>query len=155
MLVSTLADISNRNTEIRIPEQARRDDLESLAYVLMYFLRGALPWQGLKAATKKQKYDRIMEKKMTTPTDLLCRGFPNEFGIFLNYCRALRFDDKPDYSYLRKLFRDLFIREGYQYDYVFDWSISQRLMQPEEPRPSSSKPARKPEEEEPKTSERM
>jgi len=89
----------------------------------MYFLRGQLPWQGLKAATKKQKYDRIMEKKMTTPTDLLCRGFPNEFGIFLNYCRALRFDDKPDYSYLRKLFRDLFIREGYQYDYVFDWSV--------------------------------
>ncbi|KAG8729437.1 serine/threonine protein kinase [Ceratobasidium sp. 414] len=54
-----------------------------------------------------------MEKKMTTPTDLLCRGFPNEFGIFLNYCRALRFDDKPDYSYLCKLFRDLFVREGY------------------------------------------
>src|SRR5277367_379966 len=104
-------------------EQSRRDDLESLAYVLMYFLRGALPWQGLKAATKKQKYDRIMEKKMTTPTDLLCRGFPSEFGIFLNYTRALRFDDKPDYSYLRKLFRDLFVREGFQYDYVFDWTI--------------------------------
>jgi len=64
-----------------------------------------------------------MEKKMTTPTDVLCRGFPNEFGIFLNYTRALRFDDKPDYSYLRKLFRDLFVREGYQYDYVFDWSV--------------------------------
>lgn len=110
------------NTHLGV-EQARRDDLESLAYVLMYFLKGALPWQGLKAATKKQKYDRIMEKKMTTPTDLLCRGFPNEFGIFLNYCRALRFDDKPDYSYLRKLFRDLFVREGYQYDYVFDWSV--------------------------------
>lgn len=110
------------NTHLGV-EQARRDDLESLAYVLMYFLRGALPWQGLKAATKKQKYDRIMEKKMTTPTDLLCRGFPNEFGIFLNYTRALRFDDKPDYSYLRKLFRDLFVREGFQYDYVFDWSV--------------------------------
>src|ERR1700753_1971464 len=97
--------------------------MESLGYVMLYFCRGALPWQGLKAATKKQKYDRIMEKKMTTPTDLLCRGFPNEFGIFLNYCRALRFDDKPDYSYLRKLFRDLFVREGYLYDYVFDWSV--------------------------------
>lgn len=121
----------------------------------MYFLRGALPWQGLKAATKKQKYDRIMEKKMTTPTDLLCRGFPNEFGIFLNYCRALRFDDKPDYSYLRKLFRDLFIREGYQYDYVFDWSVTQRVPRADDP-PAASKPTRKPaEDEEPKTSERM
>ncbi|TFK59851.1 kinase-like protein [Pluteus cervinus] len=97
-------------------EQARRDDLESLAYALMYFLRGALPWQGLKAATKKQKYDRILEKKMTTPTDLLCRGFPNEFGIFLNYTRALRFDGRPDCSYLRKLFRDLFVREGHRCD---------------------------------------
>jgi len=60
---------------------------------------------------------------MTTPTEMLCRGFPNEFAIYLNYCRSLRFDDKPDYSYLRKLFRDLFVREGFQYDYVFDWSV--------------------------------
>ncbi|KAB5592173.1 CK1/CK1/CK1-D protein kinase [Ceratobasidium theobromae] len=126
------------NTHLGV-EQARRDDLESLAYVLMYFLRGQLPWQGLKAATKKQKYDRIMEKKMTTPTDLLCRGFPNEFGIFLNYCRALRFDDKPDYSYLRKLFRDLFVREGYQYDYVFDWSV-QRPADPKQSRKATGGP---------------
>ena len=87
---------------------------------MLYFCRGSLPWQGLKAATKKQKYDRIMEKKMTTPTEVLCRGFPNEFAIYLNYTRSLRFDDKPDYSYLRKIFRDLFVREGFQYDYVFD-----------------------------------
>ncbi|CAG8599873.1 41737_t:CDS:2 [Gigaspora margarita] len=110
------------NTHLGV-EQSRRDDLESLGYVMMYFCRGSLPWQGLKAATKKQKYDRIMEKKMTTPTELLCRTFPNEFAIYLNYTRSLRFDDKPDYSYLRKLFRDLFVREGFQYDYVFDWTI--------------------------------
>ncbi|CAO3590266.1 unnamed protein product [Absidia cylindrospora] len=110
------------NTHLGV-EQSRRDDLESLGYVLMYFCRGSLPWQGLKAASKKQKYDRIMEKKMTTPTELLCRGFPSEFAIYLNYTRSLRFDDKPDYSYLRRLFRDLFLREGYQYDYVFDWTV--------------------------------
>jgi casein kinase I family protein HRR25 len=90
-------------------------------------LRGQLPWQGFKAATKKEKYDHITAKKMTTPTDLLCRGFPDEFGIFLNYCRTLNFDEKPDYSYLRKLFRNLFVREGYQYDYVFDWSVQLRV----------------------------
>ena len=101
--------------------------MESLGYVMLYFCRGSLPWQGLKAATKKQKYDRIMEKKMTTPTEVLCRGFPNEFAIYLNYTRSLRFDDKPDYSYLRKLFRDLFVREGYQYDYVFDWSMQRAV----------------------------
>ncbi|KAG8685762.1 serine/threonine protein kinase, partial [Ceratobasidium sp. 395] len=65
------------------------------------------------------------------PTNSLCRGFLNEFGIFLNYCRALRFDDKPDSSYPRKLFRDLFVREGYQYGYVFHWSV-QRPSNPED-----------------------
>jgi casein kinase I family protein HRR25 len=110
------------NTHLGV-EQSRRDDLESLGYVFMYFLRGSLPWQGLKAATKKQKYDRIMEKKMTTSTEFLCLGFPKEFAIYLNYSRSLRFDDKPDYPYLRKLFRELYVREGYSYDYVFDWSI--------------------------------
>lgn len=195
------------NTHLGI-EQSRRDDMESLGYVLMYFLRGSLPWQGLKAATKRQKYEKISEKKMATPIEVLCKGFPLEFVTYFQYCRyawrrtmhaggvqagfsnaymqraatgchheaaqdsssaspttagswmhsaaavvvtptaalmdatgacislalptrpamlwpcrSLRFDDKPDYSYLRKLFRDLFVREGYQWDYVFDWTI--------------------------------
>lgn len=59
-----------------ISEQSRRDDMESLGYVLMYFLRGSLPWQGLKAATKRQKYERISEKKMSTPIEELTKGFP-------------------------------------------------------------------------------
>lgn len=110
-------------------EQSRRDDLESLGYILIYFCRGSLPWQGIRARTKKEKYDKIMEKKMTTPADALCRALHQEFTIYLNYVRSLRFDDKPDYSYLRKLFRDLFVREGFQYDYVFDWTV--RKMQQE------------------------
>ncbi|CAN6554062.1 unnamed protein product [Malus baccata var. baccata] len=110
------------NTHLGI-EQSRRDDLESLGYVLMYFLRGSLPWQGLKAGTKKQKYDKISEKKMTTPIEVLCKSHPAEFVSYFHYCRALRFEDKPDYSYLKRLFRDLFIREGYQFDYVFDWTV--------------------------------
>uniref|UniRef100_A0A7S1I508 non-specific serine/threonine protein kinase n=1 Tax=Eutreptiella gymnastica TaxID=73025 RepID=A0A7S1I508_9EUGL len=110
------------NTHLGI-EQARRDDLEGLGYIFMYFLRGSLPWQGLKAQTKQQKYDRISEKKMATPVENLCKGFPTEFTVYSNYVRSLRFEDKPDYQYLRKLFRDLFVREGYQMDYVFDWTI--------------------------------
>ncbi|SGZ50635.1 CIC11C00000005331 [Sungouiella intermedia] len=110
------------NTHLGI-EQSRRDDLESLGYVLIYFCRGSLPWQGLKAATKRQKYDRIMEKKMTIPNDVLTKGLPGEFLEYMNYIKNLRFDDKPDYPYLRKLFRDLFKRENYRYDYVFDWTL--------------------------------
>eukprot|EP00768_Dysnectes_brevis_P001603 gnl/Dysnectes_brevis/1429_a1618_3028.p1 GENE.gnl/Dysnectes_brevis/1429_a1618_3028~~gnl/Dysnectes_brevis/1429_a1618_3028.p1 ORF type:complete len:390 (+),score=69.63 gnl/Dysnectes_brevis/1429_a1618_3028:73-1242(+) len=110
------------NTHLGL-EQSRRDDLESLGYVLMYFLRGSLPWQGLRAATKRQKYEKILEKKMSSPIESLCRGFPPEFTAYLHYCRALRFDDKPDYGYIRKLFRELFVREGYSYDYVFDWVL--------------------------------
>jgi len=59
-----------------VVEQSRRDDLESLGYVLMYFNLGSLPWQGLKAATKRQKYERISEKKMSTPIEVLCKGYP-------------------------------------------------------------------------------
>ncbi|XP_072981651.1 casein kinase 1-like protein 2 isoform X1 [Typha angustifolia] len=110
------------NTHLGI-EQSRRDDLESLGYVLMYFLRGSLPWQGLKAGTKKQKYEKISERKVATSIEALCRGYPTEFASYFHYCRSLRFDDKPDYSYLKRLFRDLFIREGFQFDYVFDWTI--------------------------------
>jgi casein kinase 1 len=110
------------NTHLGI-EQSRRDDLESLGYVLMYFNRGQLPWQGLKANTKKEKYNRIAEKKMSTPVEILCKHFPTEFATYLNYCRALRFDDKPDYAYLRRLFRDLFFRQGYAADYRFDWTV--------------------------------
>ncbi|KAL4590543.1 hypothetical protein LXL04_003475 [Taraxacum kok-saghyz] len=116
------ARYASANTHLGI-EQSRRDDLESLGYVLMYFLRGSLPWQGLKAGTKKQKYDKISEKKMLTPIEVLCKSYPSEFTQYFHYCRSLRFEDKPDYSYLKRLFRELFIREGYQFDYIFDWTM--------------------------------
>ncbi|KAI3789812.1 hypothetical protein L2E82_02616 [Cichorium intybus] len=116
------ARYASMNTHLGI-EQSRRDDLESLGYVLMYFLRGSLPWQGLKAGNKKQKYEKICEKKVSTSIESLCQGYPSEFASYFHYCRSLRFDDKPDYPYLKRLFRELFIREGFQFDYIFDWTI--------------------------------
>ncbi|XP_071726705.1 casein kinase 1-like protein 2 [Rutidosis leptorrhynchoides] len=116
------ARYASMNTHLGI-EQSRRDDLESLGYVLMYFLRGSLPWQGLKAGNKKQKYEKISEKKVSTSIEALCRGYPTEFASYFHYCRSLRFEDKPDYAYLKRIYRDLFIREGFQFDYVFDWTI--------------------------------
>ena len=65
----------------------------------------------MRAATKRQKYDRISQKKLTIPIETMCEGLPDEFCIYLNHVRSLRFDDKPDYAYLRKLFRDVYQRE--------------------------------------------
>lgn len=104
-------------------EQSRRDDMEGIGYILMYFLRGSLPWQGLKTHTKEEKYARISERKQTTSVETLCKGFPGELAAYLNYTRSLHFEDKPDYSYVKRLFRELFVREGYQLDYVFDWTL--------------------------------
>ncbi|QCE09077.1 casein kinase 1 [Vigna unguiculata] len=80
----------------------------------------SLPWQGLKAGTTK--LEKISEKKVGTSIESLCHGYPSEFASYFHYCRSLRFDDKPDYAYLKRLFSDLFIREGFQFDDVFDWT---------------------------------
>lgn len=70
-------------------EQSRRDDLEALGHVFMYFLRGGLPWQGLKAATNKQKYEKIGEKKQTTPIKDLCDSFPGALNLSTPYLPSL------------------------------------------------------------------
>ncbi|KAI7904885.1 kinase-like domain-containing protein [Cokeromyces recurvatus] len=104
-------------------EQSRRDDLESLGHVFMYFLRGSLPWQGLKAATNKQKYEKIGEKKQTTSIKDLCGGFPEEFGIYLQYVRKLGFEETPDYDFLRDLFTKVLKNHGDVDDEVYDWML--------------------------------
>ncbi|KAH0585105.1 hypothetical protein H2248_008366 [Termitomyces sp. 'cryptogamus'] len=104
-------------------EQSRRDDLESLGHVFMYFLRGGLPWQGLRAATNKQKYEKIGEKKQSTPINELCEGFPEEFAIYMNYVRKLGFEESPDYDFLRELFTKVLKTLGETEDGVFDWML--------------------------------
>ncbi len=116
------ARYASMNTHLGI-EQSRRDDLEALGFVLMYFNIGCLPWQGLPAKTKKEKYDKIRDKKVHTSIAALCKGFPAEFEAYLTYCRQLQFSEKPDYAYLKKLFKDLFVKQGYEYDYIYDWSL--------------------------------
>ena len=104
-------------------EQSRRDDLEGLGYVLIYLLKGLLPWQGLKGDTKKEKYQNITDKKTSTPVEVLCADLPIEFSNYLNYCKALRFEDRPDYALLRRNFKDLFGRLGMVLDYMYDWCL--------------------------------
>ena len=108
----------------------------------MYFLRGSLPWQGLKAATNKQKYEKIGEKKQTTPIKELCEGFPGthtfmltsyasltdgayeeEFAIYLNYVRKLGFEETPDYEFLRELFAKVLKNNGDVEDGIYDWNL--------------------------------
>jgi len=114
------------NTHLGI-EQSRRDDMEALGYILIYFLQGTLPWQGLRAKTKAQKYEKISEKKLSTPVEELCKGTPAEFATYQSYVRSLRFEEKPDYAYLRQLIRNLFYRQGFTYDYVFDWNSTKDM----------------------------
>lgn len=105
-------------------EQSRRDDLESLGYVLMYFNRGSLPWQGMRGTTKRQKYERICEKKIATSIEELCGDFPIQFALYLNYCRSLKFEQEPDYNFLRNLFRDVWNAQKDRYKFDFDWTLA-------------------------------
>jgi hypothetical protein len=87
----------------------------------MYFILGALPWQGLQATAKKAKFERIAEMKMKTSIEHICQNQPKECSIFLHYCRSLVFDCRPDYDYLKHLFRHLLYQTNQQYDYDYDW----------------------------------
>ena len=101
--------------------QSRRDDLEAVGYVLMYFLRGRLPWQGIPVKNKEDRYRKIMEKKMATSAEELCMGFPNEFADYINYTRNLQYEQDPDYNYLKNLFLNVLSKSGYRVDCYYDW----------------------------------
>ena len=93
------------NAQIGI-ELSRHDDIESLAYILIYFLHGSLPWQDLKFKGKKHQAE-VRKKKLTTTIDVLCAGLPIEFALCLQYARSLKFTERPDYQYLHDLFLNL------------------------------------------------
>ena len=103
-------------------EQSRRDDLESVGYVLMYFLRGELPWQGLKVINKKDKYTKILDKKKETSSEELCKGFPKEFCHYVDYTRKLGYNENPDYDMLKQLFLDVIKKLNQKMDYIYDWT---------------------------------
>ena len=103
-------------------EQSRRDDLESIAYILLYFLRGSLPWQGLRINNKDDRYKKICEKKKNTSSKDLCEGFPIELETFVSYVRHLEFTEVPDYDYLRELLYSILKKENTSNDYYFDWN---------------------------------
>ncbi len=103
-------------------EHSRRDDLESVGYILIYFLKGKLPWQNIKATTKEDKYQKILEKKMEISSKELYKGYPNELAEFLDYTKNIEYNERPNYDMLRKLFDDIMLKEKYNYDYIYDWT---------------------------------
>mmetsp|Transcript_147156 Transcript_147156/g.409938 ORF Transcript_147156/g.409938 Transcript_147156/m.409938 type:complete len:332 (-) Transcript_147156:164-1159(-) len=106
-------------------EQSRRDDVEALGYVLIYFARGGLPWQGVQGNSRQEISQRITECKKNMSLESLCEGCPAVLMSYLKYCRALRFEDRPDYAYLRRICKRG-LHSGLGDDYAFDWCLPER-----------------------------
>ena len=102
-------------------EQSRRDDLESLGYMLIYFCKGELPWMNVKAKNKAGKYKKIMEKKMEMKPEILCAGLIDEFREYFKYFRELQFTEEPNYNYLFELFNNAMKKNNIINDFKFDW----------------------------------
>ena len=104
---------------------SRRDDLESIGYILIYFLQGNLPW--LRVNLPWLGIGEIEMMKLDTPVDVLCQGHPIEFSMYINYCRGLRFDEDPDYAFLRRMFKELFDNQGFKRDFIYDWTQPKQI----------------------------
>ena len=101
-------------------EQSRRDDIECICYTLIYLANGFLPWQKIVAKHKKEKYQRILNYKVTTDIDTLCKGLPKEFMFMLKHSRSIEFEEEPDYDTYINSFRSLL--NNYN-QLRFDWEI--------------------------------
>jgi len=122
-------------------EQSRRDDLEAIGHMFMYFLRGQLPWSGLDAKTKEEKYRKIMQKKDTFPLSELCDGHPVEFQNYLQYARGLEFTGRPDYDKLLQAFEACRNELKAKEDWDYEWSSPQTIpFVPLEPRKKLRQP---------------
>ena len=113
-------------------EQSRRDDMEAVGYVMAYFLRGGLPWQGLKVKTRENKYKNILEKKKEISSAELFKGFPSEFSEILDNMKSLEYQEEPEYEMLRNKLLSLCKRLNYKFDYIYDWTTDKDLLKRKE-----------------------
>lgn len=100
---------------------SRRDDLESVAYLLIFLMKGHLPWEKIEAKTKKDKYRKICKLKMFLTPEKICQKLPNEICEFLKYTRNLDFEQEPNYEYCCSLFNNILIKNGLSNDLIFSW----------------------------------
>ena len=108
-------------------EQSRRDDLETIGHVLLYLVKGQLPWQGLPGRSKNEKYNNIKKKKIETTLEELCRGYPSEFREFMEYCRQLKFEQEPNYRTCLNFFESCMQRHNFD-PRVFDYTWKQNRL---------------------------
>ena len=101
-------------------EPSIRDDLESVGYMLVYFLKGVLPWQGVKEKNHDAHLEKICEIKICTKLDTLCKDIPDCFKKYIDYCRKLEFDQKPDYTLLKNLFKET--GKNMDIELVYEWT---------------------------------
>jgi casein kinase 1 len=109
-------------------EYSRRDDIISVAFILAFFIKGDLPWLNLAdprqgKRSRKERIAGVKEKKISVSVDELLNHHPAEFKHFLNYAVSLKFDEEPDYSYLRRMFKGLYVGSGFEEDFLYDWSL--------------------------------
>ncbi|CAD8196950.1 unnamed protein product [Paramecium octaurelia] len=109
-------------------ELSRKDDLETLIYILVLFLKGVLPWQNQILQNNKEKQKLIGEKKIKLSSTEICQDLPIEFQKALDHIKSLGFSVEPDYDYLINLFRKLGQRHGFEYDNLFDWCKEEEII---------------------------
>ena len=100
---------------------SRRDDMQSLGYIFVYMMLGTLPWKACATSNKSESFNAIRATKMATSVTELCSMLPKEFLTYMNAVMSLKYEEKPDYAAYRRMFRDLFVRSNFIYDYRYDW----------------------------------
>ena len=104
---------------LRLREQSRRDDLESIGYMLIYLIKGKLPWDSIRIDNKRSNYLKLSQYKKNISPELLCNNLPEEFVDYIKYVRNLNFEDEPDYNYLKSLFQIMLNKQGFEEQKIF------------------------------------
>ena len=109
-------------------EHSRRDDLEAAGYVLIYLLKGRLPWQGIAAKNKEERYRKILLKKMEVSVKDLCENLPEEFNKYISYTRKMDYLEEPKYDFLKDLYISMLKKKHHKFDYVYDWTTPEEKL---------------------------
>ena len=108
--------------------QSRRDDLESLGYMLIYFLKGKLPWQNFLIKNKEERYNKIKQTKKEIAINELCSNCPKEIGQYITYVKKLKYEEEPNYNYIKNLFYEILNKTGNKFDYLYDWDNTKTII---------------------------